>query len=175
MNNLSSLAVEFATLSLLAIGGASAVVPEMHRLAVDVHHWMTAQQFSELFAIAQAAPGPNVLIVTLIGWKVAGLAGALVATAAVCAPSCLLTLLVSQLWDRARAASWRASVQFGLGAITAGLVAASAYLLLRAADASLSALAISAGSAAFVLGTKRNPLWILAAGALLGAAGLVPA
>jgi hypothetical protein len=91
---LVALCVQFALLSLLAFGGANSVVPEMHRQAVDVHHWMTGSQFAALFAIAQAAPGPNFMISTLVGWKAAGLAGALIATLAMCGPSCVLTFWV---------------------------------------------------------------------------------
>lgn len=171
---LLTLLVQFSVLSLVAVGGASAVIPEMHRQAVEVHHWMTAQEFSELFAIAQAAPGPNVLIVTLIGWKVAGVLGALITTLAMCAPSCLLTLCVTRWWQSAAAATWRAPVQAGLAPVTVGLILATAYLLSRSADASWAALAITLASAAVVVSTKMNPLWMLAAGALLGLAGLVP-
>ena len=92
-DTLVALAVQFTSLSLVAFGGANAVIPEMHRQAVDVNHWMTNQDFAALFAIAQAAPGPNFLVTTLIGWKAAGLAGALVATAAMCGPSCVLDVL----------------------------------------------------------------------------------
>jgi Chromate transporter len=77
----------FALLSLFAVGGANAAVPEMHRIAVEVHHWMTEKQFADTFAIAQLSPGPNVLIVTLIGYAVAGIAGALAATVAMCVPT----------------------------------------------------------------------------------------
>ena len=78
---LLTLAGYFALLSLFAIGGANAALPEMHRLAVEVMHWMSDRQFADMFAIAQVTPGPNVIVVTLIGYHVAGLAGALVATA----------------------------------------------------------------------------------------------
>jgi len=77
-NVLWFIAVRFALLSLFAIGGANAAIPEMHRLAVDAQHWMTDRQFADMFAISQVSPGPNVIIVTLIGYHVAGLAGALV-------------------------------------------------------------------------------------------------
>jgi len=70
---LVALALQFAGLSLVAFGGANAVIPEIHRQAVEVHHWMTDQDFASLFAIAQAAPGPNFLVTTLVGWKAAGL------------------------------------------------------------------------------------------------------
>jgi chromate transporter len=92
---LATLAIQFAVLSLLAVGGANALVPELHRQAIDVHGWMSARQFADMFAIAQVPPGPNVILVTLIGYHVAGLAGALVATAAMCGPSCLVAYFVS--------------------------------------------------------------------------------
>jgi chromate transporter len=91
---LAQLAMDFSVLSLIAVGGAITVLPEMHRSVVEVHGWMSGAQFAELFALAQAAPGPNILVVSLIGWKVAGMAGAVVATAAVCGPSCVLTFAV---------------------------------------------------------------------------------
>jgi chromate transporter len=83
---LLTLAGHFALMSLFAIGGANSAVPEMHRLAVEVERWMTDQQFTDMFAIAQVTPGPNVIIVTLIGYHVAGLVGAFVTTAAMCGP-----------------------------------------------------------------------------------------
>ena len=95
MRILAELASVFAQFSLLAFGGANAVLPEMQRQVVDVHHWMNAREFAALFALAQAAPGPNMMVVSLVGWRVAGFWGALVTTGAVAAPSSMLTLLVS--------------------------------------------------------------------------------
>lgn len=91
LDTLGLLAVQFALLSLFAVGGAMAVLPEIHRQAVDVSHWLTDRQFADVVAIAQAAPGPNIMLVTLIGYQAAGFAGAMVATLAMCAPSCLIT------------------------------------------------------------------------------------
>ncbi len=88
---LPTLAVQFALMSLLAVGGANTVLPEMHRFVVDNEGWMTHAQFAEMFGIAQAAPGPNMLFVTMIGWKVAGFPGALTATLAMTVPTCTLT------------------------------------------------------------------------------------
>ena len=85
-STLLDLARHFLTLSLLSIGGANAIIPEIHLRAVEIEHWMTDADFSEMFARSQAAPGPNVLIVSLIGWKAAGVVGALVAMLAMCAP-----------------------------------------------------------------------------------------
>ena len=170
-DTLGQLAVQFALLSLLAFGGANAVLPEIHRQSVDIHHWMTDQDFAALFAIAQAAPGPNFLISTLIGWKAAGLAGALVTTAAMCGPSCVLTFWVAKFWDHHREAPWRVAVGAGVAPVTVGLIFSSAYVLVRAADTGWRLSAVTAASAAMAYFTRLNPLWCLAAAAALGVAG----
>ncbi len=99
---LVGLALVFAQLSLLAFGGTNSVLPEMQRLVVTSHHWLDARDFAAMFALAQAAPGPNMMVVSLIGWRVGGLSGALVATVAVSLPSSALTYLVSGAWHRFR-------------------------------------------------------------------------
>ncbi len=87
---LVDLARTFAALSLVSIGGINALLPEIHRQVVVVHGWMTDTAFANAFAIANASPGPNVILVSLIGWEVAGLAGLLVATLAILIPACTL-------------------------------------------------------------------------------------
>ena len=170
---LAQLAIDFSLLSLFAFGGVITVLPEMHRNVVEVHGWMTGTEFAQLFALAQASPGPNILVVSLIGWKVAGLAGAVVATAAVCAPSSVLTYAVSRVWQRFRGARWRNVVEDGLVPVTVGLMLAGGYLITLAADHSWLAFVITAATAGTVLTTKIHPLWLLAAGGLLGLAGWV--
>lgn len=170
---LGTLAQHFSLLSLLAFGGANSVVPEMHRLAVDVHGWMSSPEFADLFAIAQAAPGPNMMIVTLVGLRAGGVPGAIVATAAMCLPSCLLTFVVSRTMERFADNPWRAVLQAGLAPVTVGLVLGSGWVLTRAADHSVAAYALTAASAGWMLVSRRSPLWLLAAGAVLGLAGVV--
>jgi chromate transporter len=160
----------FALLSLLAVGGANAVVPEMQRLVAS-HGWMDARTFADLFALTQTAPGPNMLIVTLIGWHVAGLAGALAATGGFVVPSGLLAFGVARLWHAHGQAPWRKALQAGLTPVTVGLVMAAAVLLCRAADGTWRMAALTLGSAALMLGTRLHPLWVLGAGAALGALG----
>lgn len=172
-DTLGALAAQFTVLSLLAFGGANAVVPEMHREAVDVHHWMSDADFTALFAIAQAAPGPNFMVSTLVGWKAAGLAGALVATAAMCAPSCFLTYWVAKAWDRFREAPWRRALAAGLAPVTVGLVAATFWLLVRTADRSVSLGLVTAATVAIAYFTRLNPLWCLASAAAFGLLGLL--
>lgn len=170
---LLALFVQFALLSLLAFGGANAVVPEMHRQAVDLHHWMTGSEFAALFAISQAAPGPNFMISTLVGWKAAGLPGALVATLAMCAPSCLLTFWVAKVWDRSREARWRVLAVATLAPLTVGLVTATAYLLIQGADRNWRLALVTLTVAAVAYRSRLNPLWLLGAAAALGLTGLL--
>ncbi|MFX6803818.1 chromate transporter, partial [Acinetobacter baumannii] len=86
----------------------------MHRVAVDVQHWLSNAQFADMFAIAQLSPGPNVLIVTLIGYHVAGIAGALVATFAMCGPSAVFAYFVSNMLRRSSQSIWPAILQAAL-------------------------------------------------------------
>ncbi len=163
----------FAVLSLFAVGGANAVIPEIHRQAVDVQGWMTSARFSDIFAISQAAPGPNIIIVTLVGWEVAGLGGALAATFAMILPTSVLAYAVGRVWHRFGAARWRIAVQAGVAPVTIGLVTASAYVLSRTADTGLAALALTLLTAAVLSLTRLHPFIFLALGAALGAAGLI--
>jgi chromate transporter len=170
-NPLLTLAGYFALLSLFAVGGANAAIPEMHRIAVDVMHWMNNRQFADMFAIAQISPGPNIIIVTLIGYHVAGFAGAAVATAAMCGPTCLVAFAVSRTWDRFKDAPWRIAIQSGLVPVSLGLIAASAFVLARAADANIYAAAVTAATAMVAFATRINPLWVFLAGGILGLSG----
>ncbi|MBS0657827.1 MAG: chromate transporter [Verrucomicrobia bacterium] len=172
-DSLGSLAWQFALLSLMAYGGANAVMPEIHRQAVDVHSWTTERQFTDFFALSQAAPGPNVLIVTLLGWQAAGLPGALVATLAMCGPSSLLAFGAARLWERFREARWRRVVQLGVVPVTVGLIGASAFVLARLADTSVALTGITLGTAALAHWTKIHPLWAIGAAAVAGALGWV--
>jgi len=170
---LLTLAGYFALMSLFAIGGANSAVPEMHRLAVDVQHWMTDRQFSDTFALAQVTPGPNVIIVTLIGYHVAGILGALVTTLAMCGPSCLVAFFVGRTFERYKGAAWQAAVAGGLVPVTLGLTAASATVVATAADYNWVAVGISLAAALITYWVRVNPLWVFAAAALLGLSGVV--
>lgn len=170
-NTLVTLFGYFALLSLFAVGGANAAIPEIHRIAVDVMHWMSDKQFADMFAISQLSPGPNVIIVTLIGYHVAGLSGALVATVAMCGPTCVLAFFVAKVWDRFKDARWRIAIQAGLVPVSLGLIAASAFVLARAADHNVYAGLVTAVTAVTGFSTRLNPLWIFAAGGVLGLSG----
>lgn len=170
---LIALAGYFALMSLFAIGGANSAVPEMYRMAVEVEHWMTGRQFADIFAIAQVTPGPNVIIVTLIGYHVAGVIGALVATLAMCGPTCIFAFYVGGVWERFKDAPWRTVIQAGLFPISIGLIFASAFVIAWATAQNWAAVALTAGTAIATYITRLNPLWIFAAAALLGLAGVL--
>lgn len=168
---LVALAAIFSQLSLLAFGGGNTILPEMQRQVVEVHHWMPASEFSALFALAQAAPGPNMMVVTLVGWHVAGWAGMLITSIAKFGPSSLVTIAALHAWDRFKDRPWRRIAQKGLVPVTAGLVAASAVLIAKASDPSWIAWAITGVCAVLAFRTKIHPLWLLGAGSLIGLMG----
>lgn len=173
MNPLVTIGLRFFVLSFFAVGGVSSVLPEMHRITVEVNHWMNDAEFTDLYALAQASPGPNMLIVTLIGWQVAGLPGALVATAATCVPPSVLTYFVERAWSRARGTLWQRAVESGLAPITVGLVLSTGWLLARGSHTGWRAALLTAATAITVALTRVNPLWLFVAAAALGLAGLV--
>jgi len=169
---LFQLVVQFALLSLLAFGGVNVVLPEAHRFVVDVHHWVTDQEFADFFAIAQAAPGPNFLMFALFGWKVAGIFGALAAALAIIVPAGTLAFIVGGIWHRFRNARWRRAVQAGLAPITIGLVFSSGFVLCVAADHNWVTFAITAATAILALTSEINPLWFFLGAGVLGVLGL---
>ncbi len=169
---LVEMAVRFASLSLVAIGGINAIVPEIHRLVVDVEGWMTSVEFAELFALAQLAPGPNAMVVALVGWKVAGVVGAVVATIAACGPSSVACYIAWHWADRLRQSRVRAVIQRALAPLAIGLILASGYTLALGADHSPGAFALTALATAALAFTRANPVWILLAAAAAGIAGV---
>jgi chromate transporter len=170
---LVTLAVQFAIMSLLALGGANAVVPEMHRQVVELRSWMTEREFTDMFAISQAAPGPNVMLVTLIGFHIAGFSGAAVTTLAMCGPTAILAQVLGHAWYRFKDTRWRITVQAGLVPISVGLVAASAIVLTQAASQSWFAILIAASTAGVAYWTRWNPLWLIGLAGLAGLSGWV--
>lgn len=163
---LATLAGYFALMSLFAIGGANSAIPEMHRFAVDVEHYLTDQQFDDTFALAQLTPGPNVIIVTLIGYRVAGLIGAVVTTLAMCGPTCVFALFVGRASERFRGAVWHAVLSRALIPVTLGLTASSATVIATITGYNLAALAITLGTALTAYFVRVHPLWAFAVAGL---------
>ena len=172
MDRLLDLVLIFAPLSLVAIGGANTVLPDIHRQVVVSRAWMTDAQFVDAFTLAQAVPGPNILVVCLIGWQVAGLAGAAVSLLAMCGPSSVLTLAVARTLARPRLAFWRQRLQTGLAPLMLGLVAASGLVLARGADQSFTSAGLTVVTVLVLLRTRMHPLLLMGAGAVLGVIGL---
>lgn len=165
---LLTLVIVFTQLSVLAFGGGNAILPEMQHQVVTVHQWMTAEQFSSLFAMAQAAPGPNMMIVPLVGWHVAGLAGLLVTSLAKFGPSSIITIYALKFWERFKANPLRARFEKALKPITVGLVLVSAWLIADASAQNLLLVVIVILTAFLGVFKKIHPLWVMAVGAGLG-------
>ncbi|MFM7811442.1 MAG: chromate transporter [Acinetobacter junii] len=163
-----TLVIVFTQLSVLAFGGGNAILPEMQHQVVTVHQWMTAEQFSSLFAMAQAAPGPNMMIVPLVGWHVAGPAGLLVTSLAKFGPSSIITVYVLKFWQRFKDHPLRAKFEKALKPITVGLVLVSAWLIADASAQNALLILIVILTAILGMFKKVHPLWVMALGAGLG-------
>jgi chromate transporter len=164
--NLFNIFLVFAPLSLMSVGGGQSVLAEMQTIVVG-NGWLTQQEFLDVYAVARLAPGPNSLIVTLIGWKVAGWTGALVASIAIFLPSSLLLYSFINVWGRFRGAAWQLAVERGLGPIASGLVLASSGALLVNAEGGWIAWMLAAATCVVALTTRLSPLIMLAIGATL--------
>lgn len=165
---LMTLALVFTQLSVLAFGGGNAILPEMQHQVVNIHHWMSAEQFSSLFAMAQAAPGPNMMIVPLIGWHVAGPAGLLVTSIAKFGPSSIITVYALKFWQRFKDHPFRSRFEQALKPITVGLVLVSAWMIAHASAQNTILVMIVILTTLLGLFKKIHPLWVMLLGAGLG-------
>jgi chromate transporter len=171
--DLGALFLHFLILWFVAIGGPSTILPDVHRYLVDVHHLLTNTQFAEIYTLAQVAPGPNAMYVTLIGWHLAGWVGAAATTLPLLVPASTLTLLVGHLNERYPNAPIGRAIRRGLTPITIGLMFASATILMRAVNHNWHSYLLTLFTVGMVLRKPLNPLWLLAAGAAAGMLGLV--
>ncbi|MBA2674058.1 chromate transporter [Ramlibacter sp.] len=179
-----SLFAHFLALSLLAVGGAITTAPDMHRYLVDEKHWLTDPQFSASIAIAQAAPGPNVLFIALLGWNVGlnaggigtALLGMAVTMIGIMLPSTTLTYLAARWGHANRELRAVRAFKQGLAPIVIGLLVATGWILATGSGYGLQhwpVWAIAIATALIVWRTRVHLLWLLGAGALLGAWGWV--
>lgn len=181
MTTYLQLAGLFGMLSLLSIGGGNVVMPEMHLRAVNDHHWVSSPQFADLFSISQSAPGPSILLVTLVGYgaglQVGGVGwavlGGLVATLSMIVPAMSLTYVITRFWQRAEQSRWRIAVEKGFPPMTVGLILATSLVMSRAADHDWRAYLVTAICTLIFVRTSLNPLYLVAAAGVLGYLGVV--
>lgn len=171
----------FGSLSLLSIGGGNAILPEMHLRAVRGAHWLTNSQFGDIFSISQAAPGPSILIVTLVGY-IAGLSaggvfggilGGVIATVAMIVPAAILVYVLTLFWQKAQKSRLRHAVEKGFAPLTVGLILATSLVMSRAADHDWRAYLLTGVCTVIFLFSKTNPLIVVGAAALIGYLGVV--
>jgi len=175
--DLFGLFTHFLVLSLLAVGGAITTVPDMHRYIVAEQHWLSDAQFTASIAIAQAAPGPNVLFVAVLGWNVAGPLGALATMTGILLPSTALSLWATRWGTQRRDTRGVRAFTTGLTPLTLGLLLSTGWVL---AEPYLidpahrwGALALIGVSVLAMMRTKLSPMWLVALGTAAGALGWV--
>lgn len=154
-------------LSLVSFGGGQTIVASLQHQTVDVQHMLSGARFTDLYAISRAAPGPGTMIVSLIGWEVSGLLGAVLATLAIFMPSSILICAVGSYWHRHRGQSWAIAAEKGLAPVAVGLIFAGVFAVGRSAQFSPIELATTFVAGAILLRTKVGPYPLLAAAGTL--------
>ena len=173
MSVLLSLFLKLSAFSLIAFGGVNALLPSLLNLSVHQEHWIDLQTFADYFAIAQAAPGPNFMTVTLIGWHVHGALGALIATVAIAWPSSILIYFLQRLILSINDPLKKKTIQYAAAALAIGLVLSSAWQIALQINHSYTAYALTLLTIGLTIFTRWHPLYFIALGALLGGAGLI--
>lgn len=164
----------FSALSLSAFGGGKVVLPSMHQAAVGQYHWMDDQDFVNLFSISMAAPGPSMMVVSLVGLKAClhygaaiALLGALIATVSMFLPSAVLVFVVGKFWDSWEESPWRHSIQQAIMPISTGLILAATVIIAKTSIHSVPTGIMAVVALALMLYTKINPVL------MMGAAGVI--
>lgn len=171
--NVDRLALVFLWIGVVSFGGGLTTVPEMHRELVDVHHWLTAREFADGYAIGQLAPGPNMLSVVFFGYKVAGVVGGLVAVAATVSPGAIASALLGRAWVRYATNRWVGHLRRGLVPVGGGLMTAGVFVLAKTTLASWPLLVLAACVALATYKKWVNTaVAVIAAGVVAGALGL---
>jgi chromate transporter len=167
-----ALVAHIALLSAISFGGVPGVLPDLRDFVVDRHGWLTNQDFANYFAIVQALPGPNmIMMMSFIGWKVGGLPTAIASALATFAPPCAFAAVVFRWWDRFRDLPWHGAVRRGLAPVTLGLVIAGGAVMGWTGGVGWPGVVVTAVAAAAMLASRINPLWLLGGGAFFGGFG----
>jgi chromate transporter len=164
-----TLLAHLAALSLVSVGGAHAVFPDVFRLVVTERGWMTGTEFATLVALSQAAPGPNVLVMALIGQRVGGVALGVAALAAFVLPSSVIAWLAARAHLKGSGTRLGRAIRDGFAPVTVGVVLASGLILAVGAGDEAWIYAIAMASTVLASTTRLHPLWLIVAGALVGA------
>jgi chromate transporter len=173
MTILLSLFLKLSAFSLVAFGGVSALLPVLFDLAVNQEQWIDVQTFSDYFAIAQAAPGPNFMTVTLIGWHLYGVIGAFIATLAIAWPSSILIFYLQRLLLGIKDPIKKRAIQYAAAALAIGLVLSSAWEIALQINHSIAAYTLTLFTIGFTLATRWHPLYLIVLGGILGLLGLI--
>ena len=165
---LFALGLTFFTTAIFSVGGISAMIPEVHRQVVEVHGWLGNESFATAFALSQIAPGPNILMMSMLGWRIAGWAGLVVATLATVVPTSALSLIAGRAENRISHARWYGLTKRAFPPLVVGLICASALVTAQAAIDEWLGYVLTAGVALFVALTRQNPLVPLAVATATG-------
>lgn len=165
--------IRFFMLSLLATGGALALAPTMHKYLVVEKGLINDTQFISSVALAQSAPGPNVMFVTVLGWQAAGFWGALATTLGALIPSAFLAIYAGRKIVNNADSIWMKALREGLAPVAIGLTFATAIILLKPWAAEWRVWALMLASALVAYFTRLSPVYSIAAGALIGGFGFL--
>ena len=168
MSSVLQILVVFGLLSICAVGGGTAVLPEMKAYTVTHYHWLTEEQFGQVYSLGQLAPGPNMLMVSVIGYRVAGLAGAVAAIVGFFLPACLLMFFVGRIWDRFADSPWKLAIQNGLAPVTIGLMLAGTLVLAHAVILGPATAVIAVVVTLILLRIHVNPALLIFGGGIVG-------
>ena len=179
-HNLLGVIWDFLSLSLFSLGGGNTLLAEYHSIAVHKYCWITSDQFADIYAFAEAAPGPSSMIVGLLGMGAAwregplwALLSGIAAETAILLPSTLLMVVACLRWNKMRDSPWRLAFERGLGPITLGILFAVGYKILQTADTNTPGVIVSLLVCVLMLPSRISPLWFMAVAGLLGGLGLI--
>lgn len=167
------MAWHYLLLAAVAVGGLGSVIPDIQRYVVEQNGWFTARQFGEIYALSQVIPGPNVMIVTMLGWLVSSWKGALAVTIALFIPGSILSAIAIRAGFHNPEAPLALAVRRGLAPMVIGLSMSTAWIMFSTISDEWHGVVVTLATVALVLRTKLNPLWLIGAGAALGMLGVV--
>ena len=172
-DNVWEMAFHFLLLAAVAVGGLGSLIPEMQRYVVEQNGWFTARQFGEIYALSQVIPGPNVMIITMMGWLVSSWQGAILVTIAIFTPGMVICAMVISAGANDPDSRGAQSVKKGLAPVVIGLSLSTSWIMLTTVSDDWRGAVLALLTVVLVLRTKLNPLWWIGAGAVLGMVGVV--